>query len=89
MVDHVAALARAKNATPRQVALAWLLSQHPWIAPIPGTRRIERLEENARATQVALSADDVADLDATATRIGVHGDRFNRGCDSRAGTGRR
>ncbi|MGA4846202.1 hypothetical protein ACOBQB_08020 [Streptomyces sp. G5(2025)] len=43
----------------------------------PGTRRVERLEENARATQVALSADDIADLDATVARIGVHGDRYN------------
>ncbi|MFE2748547.1 hypothetical protein ACFXKX_30120 [Streptomyces scopuliridis] len=54
-----------------------MLAQHPWIAPIPGTRRIERLEENAGATVSALSADEIADLDATATRIGVHGDRYN------------
>ncbi|WP_217241044.1 aldo/keto reductase [Streptomyces sp. AC555_RSS877] len=77
LVDHVANLARAKSASPGQVALAWLLAQHPWIVPIPGTRRVERLEENAGATQVALSADEVADLDATAARIGVHGDRYN------------
>ncbi|MFG2475734.1 aldo/keto reductase [Streptomyces fagopyri] len=77
LVDHVATLARAKNATPGQVALAWLLAQHPWIVPIPGTRRIERVEENAAATQVALSADERADLDAVAGRIGVHGDRYN------------
>ena len=77
LVDHVADLARAKSATPGQVALAWLLAQQPWIVPIPGTRRVERLEENAAATQVALSADEVADLDATAARIGVHGDRYN------------
>ncbi|MDQ0905370.1 aryl-alcohol dehydrogenase-like predicted oxidoreductase [Streptomyces canus] len=77
LVDHVTTLARARNATPGQIALAWLLAQQPWIAPIPGTRRIERLEENAGSTQVALSADDIADLDATAARIGVHGDRYN------------
>ncbi|MFF0190897.1 aldo/keto reductase [Streptomyces sp. NPDC005244] len=77
LVDHVAALARAKGATPGQVALAWLLAQQPWIVPIPGTRRIERVEENAAATQVALSADERADLDAAAGRIGVHGDRYN------------
>jgi aryl-alcohol dehydrogenase-like predicted oxidoreductase len=77
LVDHVAALARAKSASPGQVALAWLLAQQPWIAPIPGTRRVKRLEENAGATQVALSADEVADLDATAARIGVHGERYN------------
>jgi aryl-alcohol dehydrogenase-like predicted oxidoreductase len=66
-----------KGATPGQVALAWLLAQHPWIVPIPGTRRHDRLEENAAATQVALSADEVADLDATAARLGVHGNRYN------------
>ncbi|MFG2440524.1 aldo/keto reductase [Streptomyces sp. NPDC048508] len=77
LVDHVATLAQAKNATPGQVALAWLLAQHPSIVPIPGTRRIERVEENAAATQVALSADERADLDATAGCLGVHGDRYN------------
>jgi aryl-alcohol dehydrogenase-like predicted oxidoreductase len=77
LVDHVARLAAAKDATPGQIALAWLLAQQPWIAPIPGTRRRERLAENAEATQVALSADEVADLNTTAARIGVHGNRYN------------
>jgi aryl-alcohol dehydrogenase-like predicted oxidoreductase len=77
LVDHVAALARAKQATPGQVALAWLLAQQPWIVPIPGTRRRERLEENAAATRVAVSADEVAGLNAAATRLGVHGNRYN------------
>ncbi len=77
LVEHVAQLAQAKGHTPGQVALAWLLAQHPWIVPIPGTRRRERLEENAGATRVALSADELADLDAMAARIGVHGDRYN------------
>jgi aryl-alcohol dehydrogenase-like predicted oxidoreductase len=77
LLDHVAALAAAKGATPAQVALAWLLAQHPWIAPIPGTRRRERLRENAAATRLALSADEIADLNAAAARIGVHGNRYN------------
>ncbi|WP_454778088.1 aldo/keto reductase [Georgenia muralis] len=77
LVDHVRALAGAKGATPGQVALAWLLAQQPWIVPIPGTRRLERVEENAAATTVPLSADDVADLDALATRVGVRGNRYN------------
>lgn len=77
LVDHVAQLAASRGATPGQVALAWLLAQHPWIVPIPGTRRRERLVENAGATAVALSADDIADLDAAASRIGVAGDRYN------------
>jgi aryl-alcohol dehydrogenase-like predicted oxidoreductase len=68
LVEHVAQLGQVKGATPGQVALAWLLAQHPWIVLIPGTRRHDRLEENAAATQVALSADEVADLDATARR---------------------
>ncbi|QGF24035.1 aldo/keto reductase [Raineyella fluvialis] len=77
LVDHVKALAAAKGATPGQIALAWLLAQQSWIAPIPGTRRIERIRENAASTQVALSADERADLDALVRRIGVSGDRYN------------
>lgn len=77
LVDHVTQLAHAKGATPGQIVLAWLLAQHRWIVPIPGTRRRERLEENAAATQAALSADEVADLDTTAAQIGVHGNRYN------------
>ncbi|WP_327673257.1 MULTISPECIES: aldo/keto reductase [unclassified Streptomyces] len=77
LVDHVAALAKTKNVSPGQIALAWLLVKQPWIVPIPGTRRIARLEENAAATQVPLSADEIADLDALADRVGVHGDRYN------------
>lgn len=73
----MAGLAAAKAATPGQVALAWLLAQRPWIVPIPGTRRRARLEENTAATAVALSADDLADLDTVASRIGVHGNRYN------------
>ncbi len=77
LLDHVTGIAAARDATPGQVALAWLLAQHPWIVPIPGTRRRERIAENAAATTVALSADDVADLNAAAARIGVHGNRYS------------
>ena len=77
LVDHVTELARRKEATPGQVALAWLLAQHPWIVPIPGTRRIERVQENAGGTTIALSADEVSDLNAVAARVGVAGDRYN------------
>ncbi|GAB3569292.1 aldo/keto reductase [Arthrobacter alkaliphilus] len=77
LVDHVKGLAEAKGATPGQLALAWLLAQQPWIVPIPGTRRTERIRENAGATQVALSADERADLDSLAQRIGVRGGRYN------------
>ncbi|MFI6038001.1 aldo/keto reductase [Streptomyces sp. NPDC051315] len=77
LVEHVAALASAKDATPGQVALAWLLAQHPSIVPIPGTRRTARIEENAGATSVPLSADELSDLNKLAGRIGVKGDRYN------------
>jgi aryl-alcohol dehydrogenase-like predicted oxidoreductase len=77
LLDHVTALAQARNATPGQIALAWLLAQYQQIAPIPGTRHRERLEENASATRIALSADDIADLNAAASTIGVHGNRYN------------
>ncbi|MEV0393303.1 aldo/keto reductase [Polymorphospora rubra] len=77
LVTHITGLAHAKDATPGQVALAWLLAQHPWIVPIPGTRRLERVEENTAATAVPLSADELADLDELAARIGVQGNRYN------------
>ena len=77
LVSHVVELARHKGSTPGQVALAWLLAQQPWIVPIPGTRRIERIRENVAATRVALSADEVADLNVLTTTIGVRGDRYN------------
>ncbi len=78
-------LADAKGCTPGQVALAWLLAQQPWIVPIPGTRRRERVDENAGASQVALSADEVAGLDTLAARVGVRGDRYNPGGMSMVG----
>jgi aryl-alcohol dehydrogenase-like predicted oxidoreductase len=77
LLDLVRALADANGASPGQVALAWLLVQHPWIVPIPGTRRAERVAENAGATRIALSADDVAGLNSLAERVGVQGNRYN------------
>lgn len=77
LIDEVARLAAAKDATPGQIALAWLLAQQPWIVPIPGTRRVERIAENNAATTVALSADERDDLDRLAQRVGVQGDRYN------------
>lgn len=77
LVRQVGDLAAAKDATPGQIALAWLLARAPWIVPIPGTRRTTRIAENAGATGVALSADEVADLDRLADRVGVAGDRYN------------
>lgn len=77
IVDRVRLLAARKAVTPGQVALAWLLAQQPWIVPIPGTRRLSRVEENAGATTVALSADERAELDALVATVGVAGDRYD------------
>ena len=77
IVDEVEAVAAEAGATPAQIALAWLLAQGDDIAPIPGTRRRERIDENAAATTVGLSADDIADLNALVARLGVAGDRYD------------
>ena len=76
LVDLLGRIAEGKNATPAQVALAWLLAQRPWIVPIPGTRRLERLAENLGALQVQLSPADLAAIDAAAAEITVVGDRY-------------
>ncbi|MFC0675203.1 aldo/keto reductase [Brachybacterium hainanense] len=69
LVDLVAAIAERKEATPAQVALAWLLAQQPWIVPIPGTTKIHRLEENVGAAAVELSAEELAQLGEVSARI--------------------
>jgi aryl-alcohol dehydrogenase-like predicted oxidoreductase len=77
LVDHVRALASTRDATPGQVALAWLLARHPSIVPIPGTRSITRIDENTHAASVRLSADDIADLNTLTGRVNVRGNRYN------------
>jgi aryl-alcohol dehydrogenase-like predicted oxidoreductase len=76
LVDLLGRIAARKNATPAQVALAWLLAQKPWIVPIPGTRRMERLDENLRAAAVELTADDLDEIERAATQIQVQGARY-------------
>jgi aryl-alcohol dehydrogenase-like predicted oxidoreductase len=76
VIDLLAGIARAKGATPAQIALAWLLAQKPWIAPIPGTTKLHRLEENLGAVSIELSADDLRQIDEAASRIEVQGDRY-------------
>ncbi|MDQ1682338.1 MAG: hypothetical protein QOH99_879 [Frankiaceae bacterium] len=76
VVDLLRRIGDRKGATPAQVALAWLLAKQPWIVPIPGTRRLERLDENLGATDVDLSAEDVRELDDASARIDVLGDRY-------------
>ncbi|HEY4743780.1 MAG TPA: aldo/keto reductase, partial [Desulfuromonadaceae bacterium] len=76
MVDLLGRIAAQKNATPAQIALAWLLAQKPWIVPIPGTTKLERLEENIGALAVELSADDLREIDSAAAEISVQGARY-------------
>jgi aryl-alcohol dehydrogenase-like predicted oxidoreductase len=76
LVDKVTAVAERVGATPGQVALAWLLSRKPWIVPIPGTRRLERLDENLAAADLQLGEDDLAELTAASDAADVQGDRY-------------
>lgn len=76
LVDLLGSIAARKEATPAQIALAWLLAQRPWIVPIPGTRRLHRLEENTAAADVELTADDLREIEDAAARIDVQGARY-------------
>ena len=76
LVDLLGNIAQRKGATPAQVALAWLLAQKPWIVPIPGTRKLERLEENLGAVAVELTPEDLREIDSTASKITVQGARY-------------
>ena len=76
VVDLLARIGDQKRATPAQIALAWLLAQRPWIVPIPGTTKLDRLEENIAAASVKLTPDDLRSIDAAASEITVAGDRY-------------
>jgi aryl-alcohol dehydrogenase-like predicted oxidoreductase len=76
LVDLLGRIATRKNATPAQIALAWLLAQRPWIVPIPGTKRRERLEENLGAADVDLTKDDLAEIEQAASAITIQGARY-------------
>ncbi len=69
-------MAERKKATPAQIALVWLLAQRPWIVPIPGTTKRNRLEENVGAARVHLTPDDLREIDRAASQIEVHGARY-------------
>jgi len=79
LVDLIAKFAADKNATPAQVALAWVIAQKPWIVPIPGTTKLYRLEENLGAVDVTLSAEDLHELDGLTSRVKVMGARYGEG----------
>ncbi|MFL6276514.1 MAG: aldo/keto reductase [Blastocatellia bacterium] len=76
VVDLLGRIAEQKQATPAQIALAWLLAQKPWIAPIPGTTKLHRLDENIGAVSVELTADDLREIDTAASEITVQGARY-------------
>lgn len=83
VVDLLREIGERKQATPAQIALAWLLAQKPWIVPIPGTRKLERLDENLGAAEVELTADDLRDIDLAAAKITVHGARYTEEMERR------
>jgi aryl-alcohol dehydrogenase-like predicted oxidoreductase len=76
LIDLLASIAKRKKATPAQVALAWLSAQKPWIVPIPGTTKLQRLDENIGALSVELTAGDLREIDAAASKITVQGARY-------------
>ena len=76
LVDLLAEIAQRKNATPAQIALAWLLAQKPWIVPIPGTTKLERLKENIGAASLELTSDDLNEIESAASKITVQGARY-------------
>jgi aryl-alcohol dehydrogenase-like predicted oxidoreductase len=84
-VDLLAEMGRKKSATPAQIALAWVLAQKPWMAPIPGTTKLARLEENLAAMSVELSPDDLKEMDAAASKIKLVGERYPENLEKMTG----
>ncbi|MGA2539781.1 MAG: aldo/keto reductase, partial [Terracidiphilus sp.] len=76
LVDLLGRIGAQKQATPAQIALAWLLAQKPWIVPIPGTTKLHRLEENIGAVDIELTADDLSEIESAAAEIEVQGARY-------------
>ena len=85
LVDLLGKVAKQKNATPAQIALAWLLAQRPWIVPIPGTTKLNRLEENLGAAAIELTSDDLREIEDAASKITVHGARYPEHLEKRTG----
>jgi aryl-alcohol dehydrogenase-like predicted oxidoreductase len=85
LVDLLAEIAFQKSATNAQVALAWLLAKKSWIAPIPGTTKISRLEENVGAVRIQLTTDEMTEIDQAFASIPVQGDRYPASLQSRVG----
>jgi aryl-alcohol dehydrogenase-like predicted oxidoreductase len=85
LVDQLTKIAKWKNSTPAQIALAWLLAQRPWIVPIPGTTKLHRLDENIGAVAVELSANDLREIDSAAAKITIQGARYPEALEKRTG----
>src|SRR6059058_139003 len=85
LVDLLGQVAKQKNATPAQIALAWLLAQKPWMVPIPGTTKLNRLEENIGAVAIELTSDDLREIDSAASHITVQGARYPEELERRTG----
>jgi len=76
LIDLLGSIAKRKNATPAQIALAWLLAQKPWIVPIPGTTKLHRMDENIGAVSIQLTPEDLREIESAASKITVEGDRY-------------
>ena len=85
LVELLRTIAERKKATPAQIALAWLLAQKPWIVPIPGTKKLDRLEENIGAADVVLTADDLREIEDAASKISIQGARYPEQLEKRTG----
>jgi aryl-alcohol dehydrogenase-like predicted oxidoreductase len=85
LVDLLKMIAERKKATPAQIALAWLLAQKPWIVPIPGTKKLSRLEENLGAATLELTSDDLREIDSAASKITIEGARYPEILEKRTG----
>src|SRR5438093_11753831 len=85
LIDLLGKIGERKRATPAQVALAWLLAQKPWIVPIPGTTKLQRLEENIGAAAVELTSDALREIDSAASKITIQGARYPEELERRTG----
>jgi aryl-alcohol dehydrogenase-like predicted oxidoreductase len=85
LVDVLRQIAASLNATPAQVAIAWLLAQKPWIAPIPGTTKLHRLKENVGAAAIELTPGNLSDIDAQLANVTVQGERYPAHFQARVG----
>jgi aryl-alcohol dehydrogenase-like predicted oxidoreductase len=85
IVDLLTETARRKGATPAQIALAWLLAQRPWIVPIPGTTKVHRLDENGAAASVELTAEDLREIEESASKLEIQGGRYSEAAERMTG----